>query len=432
MKLLHKSGLYFIALLVPIFFASAVIFRSIIEYEISEDTDNYLADQMFIAERQFDSVDSIGPEHSFTRGEMTITRLAEKHVPAVLFSDTILHDRAKHRIYYRKMTGYLEKNGRYFSIVILHSKIRDEEVTEMIVHSLVIMFGLLLLGLLLLNSVMSRNLWRPFYMSLSQLGKLSFSEKDPPTFAASSTREFNELNTSLTKMARKMFRDYENQKQFTENASHELQTPLAVIKSKTDLLLQSHSASEEDMMLITDIERSVTRLTYLNRSLLLLSKLENRQFDEKVPINLAELLDRVLASFEDRILLKHISVQKVYRHEVVVSMNPTTAEILFSNLIQNAIRYNLSENGSIVVTLDKSHVKVSNTGVELHGDPTRIFDRFTKFNANSESMGLGLSIVRQICDYYSFSVEYEFETGQHHFTVTFDDTSSGRDGIPKP
>jgi len=420
-KLLQKSSLYFVALLVPIFFASAIIFRSIIEYEIKEDTDNYLTDQMILAERQLDGVDSIAPEQSFTRGEMTITRLAGKRTQARLFSDTILHDRAKHRIHYRKMAGYFEKNGRYFSIVILHSKIRDEEVTEMIVHSLLIMFGLLLLGLLVLNSAMSRNLWRPFYDSLSQLGKLSFSQKNPPTFAASSTREFNELNMSLNKMANKMFRDYENQKQFTENASHELQTPLAVIKSKTDLLLQSHSASEEDMTLIADIERSVTKLTYLNRSLLLLSKLENRQFDEKVPINLAELFDRVLQSFEDRILLKHISIQKVYREEVVITMNPVTAEILFSNLIQNAIRYNLPEDGIIVVSLNKTYFNVSNTGIELLGDSRRIFDRFTKFNMNSESMGLGLSIVRQICDYYSFSIEYAFETGQHHFNVTFGD-----------
>jgi len=386
---------------------------------------------MIIAERQLDQIDSISRQHSFTRGEMTITRLAGKRAPAVLFSDTILHDRAKHRIHYRKMTGYFEKDGRYFSIVILHSKIRDEEVTEMIVHSLVIMFGLLLLGLLLLNTAMSRNLWRPFYTSLSQLGKLSFSQKNPPAFAASSTREFNELNTSLTKMANKMFRDYENQKQFTENASHELQTPLAVIKSKTDLLLQSHSASEGDMTLISDIERSVTKLTYLNRSLLLLSKLENRQFDEKVPINLSGLFDRVLGSFEDRILLKHISIRKLYREEVVMSMNPTTAEILFSNLVQNAIRYNLPEDGVIVVTLCTSYFEISNTGVELQGDPQRIFDRFTKFNANSESMGLGLSIVRQICDYYSFSVDYIFDGSLHRFKVTFDSTPGGRESMPK-
>lgn len=419
MKLLHKSTLYFIALLVPIFIASGFIFHSIIYYEINEDTDHYLSDQMAMAKKKFEHADSVGPLSPFSRGEMTVTQLKTKPQYDVQFSDTIARRHSRHRIPYRKITGYVEKNGRYYSIAIFHSKVRDKEVVEMIVQSLVIMFGLLLLGLLVLNAIMSRSLWRPFYSSLAQLGNLSFTQKTPPNFATSSTREFNELNTSLNKMTTKMFRDYENQKQFTENASHELQTPLAVIKSKTDLLLQSGSASEGDMVLITDIERAVAKLTYLNRALLLLSKLENRQFDEKIPINLAELFNRVLVGFEDRIVLKNISVIKNYSEDVVLSMNPATAEILLSNLIQNAIRYNLSANGVMVIELTKSFFKISNTGEELSGDPQRIFDRFTKFNTNSESMGLGLSIVRQICEYYSFTIGYSYAAGVHTFTVHF-------------
>lgn len=376
---------------------------------------------MMMAKRKLAHSDSIRRLSSFTQGEITIRQVRTRKEPAVFFSDSVVRDHRKRDIPYRKITEYFEEDGNYYSIVVLHSKVRDEEVVEMIVKSLVIMFGLLLLGLLVLNGILSRSLWRPFYTTLTQLGKMSFTQKKPTQFSSSSTREFDALNNALNRMAGKMFRDYENQKQFTENASHELQTPLAVIKSKTDLLLQSRSASEQDMMLITDIERAVTRLAHLNRSLLLLSKLENRQFDESTSINLADLFDRVIASFEDRILLKHIQVQKAYHDDVTVSMNPMTAEILLSNLIQNAVRYNFATDGVIVIELTKRYFKISNTGAELRGDPQRLFDRFTKFNTNSESMGLGLSIVRQICEYYSFTIAYSYERDRHHFTVLFPD-----------
>jgi len=421
LKLLQKSSLYFIALLIPIFLGSAFIFHAIIHYEIDEDTDHYLMGQMTMAQQMLAHSDSARRVASFTQGEMTIRQLPARRKPAIFFSDSIGRDHRKRALPYRKITGYFEKDGAYYSIVVLHSKVRDEEVVEMIVKSLVIMFGLLLLGLLALNGILSRSLWRPFYTTLAQLEKMSFTQKTPTQFSSSSTREFNALNNALNRMVTKMFRDYENQKQFTENASHELQTPLAVIKSKTDLLLQSRSASEQDMMLITDIERAVSRLTHLNRSLLLLSKLENRQFDESTSIHLGTFFDRVMASFEDRILLKHIRVQKVYRDDVMVVMNAMTAEVLLSNLIQNAIRYNFSANGVIIIELTKSYFKISNTGAELRGDPQRLFDRFIKFNTNSESMGLGLSIVRQICEYYSFTIAYSYEKDFHHFTIRFPD-----------
>jgi signal transduction histidine kinase len=418
LKLLHKSSLYYIALLVPILIASGFVLYGIISYEITEDTDHALHNQKEIIERHFSELDSVNLAFLGTDNEVTIKELRYKPRYQEAFSDTVLvSNRRKHSVPYRKLKSFLEKDGQYFRVEILHSKVRSEEIIESILQSLLIIFVLLLLGLVTLNGLISNKLWRPFYESLNRLSNISFSQKSPPTFDPSSIGEFNTLSAALNKVTGKMFRDYENQKQFTENASHELQTPLAVIKSKTDLLLQSRSVSEEDMALIGDIERSVSKLTYLNRSLLLLSKLENRQFDETSAINFRALIDRILIVFEDRIILKQIVVERTYAEEVIMSLNPATAEILFSNLIQNAIRYNFNESGMIRIELIRSSVTISNTGPELKGDADHLFDRFTKFGSNTESMGLGLSIVKQICDYYSFGIMYKFENALHTFRI---------------
>ena len=284
---------------------------------------------------------------------------------------------------------------------------------------MILLFGLLLAGFVGINRFVFRKLWRPFYESLARLNSISFSEAEQPRFAASSIREFDELNSSLNKMTAKMFADYRNQKQFTENASHELQTPLAVIKLKTDLLIQSKSVTEEDMLLIAEIEKSVSKLSYLNRSLLLLSKIENHQFGETSSINIATLIEKVASDFEDRMTIRGITVRKQFDDVVILDLNPLIAEILFSNLFQNAVRYNLDRDGIIQLILTKNSFAIFNSGGALKGDPAKIFDRFIKFNSSPESMGLGLSIVKQICEYYNFSIQYSFQSNLHCFTINF-------------
>jgi signal transduction histidine kinase len=421
LKLLHKSALYYVILLVPILISSGFILFWIIDREINEDTDHSLHNKKEIIERHFSKLDSVNLAFFGSDNEVKIKKLAQR--PAKnreVYSDTVLYIHAhgrRHSIPYRKLTASLQKQGNYYSIEILQSKVRSDEIIESILQSLFIIFGLLLLGLVILNSVISKTLWRPFYETLHRLSTISFSQKNPPEFERSPITEFDQLNSLLNKVTGKMFRDYESQKQFTENASHELQTPLAVIKAKTDLLLQSRAVSETDMVLITDIERSVSKLAYLNRSLLLLSKLENRQFDETSPINFPNLLDQILDTFEDRIVLKQITVQKNYIDNVTLSLNPVTAEILFANLLQNAIRYNFNEGGIIKIEITHSRITIANTGPEWKGNADHIFDRFTKFNTNTDSMGLGLAIVKQVCEYYNFRINYAFERGMHTFTI---------------
>jgi signal transduction histidine kinase len=405
-------------LLVPILVLSGFILYWIISYEIEEDTNHSLHHQKEIIQKHFSELDSGRLAFLGTDNEVTIKALHYRPDNKEVFSDTLLQGHRRHQIPFRKLKAVLEKDGRYFAVEILHSKVRSEEIIESVLQSLIVIFGLLLLGLVVLNGVISKKLWRPFYESLTALNGISFSMKSLPRFEPSSIQEFDQLSTALNKVTAKMFRDFESQKQFTENASHELQTPLAVIKSRTDLLLQSNSLSENDMILIADIERFVSKLTYLNRALLLLSKLENRQFDETNAISLHGLIDRVLLAFEDRILLKQIIIEREYVHEVILNLNPATAEIMISNLIQNAVRYNFSEGGKIRIELHHSRLTISNTGPELNGNADYLFDRFTKFNSDTESMGLGLSIVKQICEYYNFGISYAFQNGLHAFTVS--------------
>ncbi len=219
-------------------------------------------------------------------------------------------------------------------------------------------------------------------------------------------------------MTAKMLSDYNNQKQFTENAAHELQTPLAVIKSRIDLLIQSKTISAEDMEQIQEIEKSASKIAHLNKTLLLLSKIENRQFEESKQIELRSLIDKVISNFDDHIKSKNTVVKKIYSAHPVLQLNPLLAEILFSNLIQNAIRYTSGE-GSVDIEITEHSFSISNPGTSLKGNEALLFNRFAKFNSSADSLGLGLAIVKQICDYYGFKIEYSYPGNRHFFIINY-------------
>jgi signal transduction histidine kinase len=232
--------------------------------------------------------------------------------------------------------------------------------------------------------------------------------------------EFRELNTAVADMAGQAKLDYKDLKIFTENASHELLTPIAVINSKLDSLIQTENFSERQSKLLTDLYGAVSRLNRLNQSLLLLAKIENKLLHERVKMNLKTLVEEKLSQFEEIFPEKNIKVKAVL-HDKEIYANPYLAEVLLNNLVNNAIRHNY-QNGEIVIELDDEKLVVQNTGDEPELDSKKIFTRFHK-SSRSEGTGLGLTISKQICESYNFSLEYTFTGIYHTFTVRFFSTT---------
>ena len=258
----------------------------------------------------------------------------------------------------------------------------------------------------------------PFYVTLNKLRNYKVEMHELLALSQTSITEFNDLNTSLQELTERTHQSYISQKEFTENASHEMQTPVAILQSKLELLMQTTPLSEEQAELMNDLADASRRMTRLNKSLVLLTKIENNQFADKENISLILYLEKFILQYQPQINEKQIVVEKEFTTEEVLYANASLIEVLISNLLGNAIRHN-NVGGSIVIRLYPGELVIENTGRLTALDETKVFKRFQKESADSNSIGLGLEMVKKVCSIYQYSVTYTFINNLHRFTVCF-------------
>jgi signal transduction histidine kinase len=318
----------------------------------------------------------------------------------------------------RQLTFTINSAGKNYLVSITKSQQETEDLVQLIVLLTLAIVVLLLLVLFIINRFVLNKLWLPFNNTLTELKQFNLSNKKEIQLKTSNINEFEELNIAVTEMSKAVLKDYEALKNFTENASHEIQTPLAVINSKLELLMQSENFTEQQVQYIGHIQGETSRLSKLNQSLLLLTKIDNRQFKHTEEVDIAKIVSKQLSNYEELIAAKGITLTKDIASACIVSMNEMMAEILVANLITNAIKHNL-DNGTIAVTVNKKELAVSNTGSPLDGDPAVMFERFKKDKVNSDSLGLGLSIVKKITEQYGFTVRYSYADMIHTVSIHF-------------
>lgn len=275
--------------------------------------------------------------------------------------------------------------------------------------------GSILLGLLLINSYLAKTIWVPFRNTLDRLKKFNLNTQTKIEFDTTDTIEFDELNQSLSRLIAHNVSVYKTQKEFTENASHELQTPLAILKNKLDILLQSDDLTEKQYNIAEDMNKALSRSSRINQNLLLLAKIENSQFDNSENIDIDELLQRSVDNLQEHFEQKNIFVKTEIWKNVTVNGNRSLTEILINNLLLNAIRHT-PVNGYIVITLKNSIFEVANSG-EDKLDEELLFKRFSKLSANNSGSGLGLAIIKEISKSQNWTVHYRFENNHHIFSV---------------
>jgi signal transduction histidine kinase len=281
----------------------------------------------------------------------------------------------------------------------------------------VLFFALLLVGFVLLNRRINRRLWQPFYNSLEQIKKFNLEQKKRIDFELSDIEEFSQLNESLDKLITGNITAFNQQKEFADNASHELQTPLAIVQSKLELLMQSQSLTTEQYNIIEDALKALSRVSRVNKNLLLLTKMENSQYMEKDAINVSELLEQILPQFENIAAGKQISFITRFQPGITITGNRALIETLLNNLITNAIRY--SPGGSkIPLELSNNNLTIANPGYQSL-QTEQLFKRFAAASLQHRGTGLGLAIVKQICNRYNWEIKYTFDHNCHTFTLHF-------------
>ena len=286
-----------------------------------------------------------------------------------------------------------------------------------VVDSFKWIFLLLLLLVGISGRLISKYILAPFKRTLRVIQSFDLKKKQPIRLPDTQTSEFRELNEFLIKMTDKALEDYQSLKEFTENASHELQTPTAIIRGKLELLMES-DIRDDQAILIAEMQNALERLSRIHSSLTLLTKLENHEYEAETAICFSRLVREALGSFDELIEMKSINLQVNIEENVYLPIHTALADLLLTNLVSNAIRHNIPE-GSIRVNLTRAGLVIGNTGRAPDVPTGELFERFKKGNSGSDSIGIGLAIVRQICDLMNFTIIYEYASGWHQLAISF-------------
>lgn len=362
---------------------------------------------------------TIPPSHIVSYDRNISIRPANNRITSeIIYNKDIYIKEDDEMVTHRVLEFYTLVNGQQYIIRIQKSLIETEDMLKIIILIQSGILLLLILTLLLIDRNLNKKIWQPFYNMLGNLKSYRVDTQEELSLPQTEISEFIDLNSSLKELSRRNRKLYITQKEFTENASHELQTPLAILQSNLDNLWQTVPISEEQAGLITQIQENTARMSRLNNALLLLAKIENNQFQNKEMIKLKDLVAKIVSQYQD--ILSHTNVNRIFTEDqdFAVFADKSLMEILINNLITNAIHYT-PDTGMIEISLQDNAFTVSNTAQNGELDKQKLFKRFQKQTNNSQSTGLGLEMCKKICDLYGYNISYNFENDRHHFTVEF-------------
>ncbi|MDY7394798.1 HAMP domain-containing sensor histidine kinase [Aureibaculum sp. 2210JD6-5] len=420
MKLIERTSRTYLWLSIVIFIVSA----GMLIFVLTTVMNNRLDEQLRYSKEVISKRIKYGYPLTIFEEPRELNEAEQKKYPndTIIFKDTLIlrnieGEGVDEFEKYRQLTAYETLHDARYKIVARNSLVRNQDFIWVIVLSSFIIILLLLIGLWILNTQISKKLWHPFYTNIDRLKNFSVQDQEAIELENSNIDEFKELNNSIQNLTQKLQSDFSSLKEFSENASHEMQTPLAIMQSKIELLLQSDNINKEQSEQLQSIYQAGKRLSKLNKTLLLLAKVENQQYSTKEEVSFLNLIEKQLENYEDFILNKNITVNKNLSDHII-STNTILADTLISNLLSNAIKHNIND-GIISIIYTEEQLIFSNTGEPLKGNPEDLFNRFKKQSTRKDSLGLGLAIIKQICDVNQWQLNYYCEDKLHTLSVSF-------------
>jgi signal transduction histidine kinase len=416
MKLAARYNRASLIVSISILLVGSIVYYIAISYFSNNQIDRSLKEEIdevivYVANHQ-----RLPKPYEFDENQAIFTPVGNSVVP-LRFTDTPFYEsQSKKTRPGRAVIGMVQLKGINYQVVIAESKESTQYLVQIIGLITSILTILLLIALFFTNRYVLRDLWKPFYQLLQKLK--SFDAGKPGTHTANDSRvdEFRELGVAIDLMSERVSKDYQSLRTFTENASHEIMTPLAVITSKLDNLIQDETLNAEQFEQLQDIYNASSKLSRLNQSLLLLVKIDNNLINDTGEINLKLLIDKKLNHFQEILHAKDLIVNHVLQDRIIFG-NPYLIDILLNNLLSNAIRHNIT-GGQLRLELNAQRFVISNTSNSEALNETLIFERFQKGRA-SEGLGLGLTIARNICDNYGYLLTYRFDNPFHCFIINF-------------
>ncbi len=417
MRLLSRIMIYYVLISLIVFTVGGYAFYVAFRKEVYEELDEQMRDEKKHIERQLSSSDSIPLFTAFNfrvSFEPFSGSIDKKYIER---KDTIIFSPYEGNLPFRQWRFYTKSKSQQYQVTIQNSLIDIEDLSDEILMYLVYGFVSFLIASLAVNYLILRRVLKPFYDTVNKMRNYGLKNAAILEFNSSRTSEFQELNEVLSKMTKRIHDDYVNIKEYTENASHEIQTPLAIISSKIELLMQNDKLDESQAELLESAIEATNRLYRLNQSLIILSRIENREFDNGSEIDLSDMLVSLTSKLKEQFDLKGISINVLKVKPFVVLIHPTLAEILLQNLLSNAMRYT-PEHGVLTIESDANFIRIKNTGSPLPFPPDKIFQRFVRSGTNSRSLGIGLSLVKKITEIFMLQIEYHYSKEDTAHVIT--------------
>jgi len=417
MRLLNASRNYFLVALLPVLAVWSVLFYFFLTKQITKGQQ----EELMIKKKAL--VDKIKSRPSLLH-ELSILDIGASALPVDLlrysnhtdvFRDTTIASSIGQQRYQVLDSRYRDSQTNQYYILSTYEQFTAQDILK---KSLLPAIGLFFLGFVLVSFVVQqmvlRKLWNPFYQTLDTIGHFDIQGEAKTLSSGSSIHEFQIMEEALNGLIRKTYLAYSSQKHFIENTSHELQTPLTVMKNKIELAFQDPNLSDPQVKLLLELNQSLTKLSKLNKALLLLSRIENDQFVDKQNLSVSQICLDSLGNFEEKIRAKKLSLNRQFQPEVKIVANKIIFEILINNLIKNAVYHN-KENGHIDIHIANNKLLIKNSTAQNQEFKTGTIARYQSDPNNPNSTGLGLSIVRKICEVSGFEYKITPLDGQFQF-----------------
>ena len=418
MNLFTKTTLINVFLIFAVFSIGGIISFQIFQSEVNKETDYHLKGQLKFIKNV---IERGAPVSSLNYNRLSIVEIDSSSSLRLKpqFSDTLVYRKLFERtLPHRKVEVDTKINQTWYKISLFETIVEEDDIMDSVTSSLSYTFAILVSLLIILSILLSTWLFSPFKRTLNAIDNFRIHSDNIPELPRTGIKEFTQLNLFLTGMMEKSRRDYVNLKEFIENSSHEIQTPLAIARGKLELLMEHEDLDAYQAHQIQVAYSALTRLSKLNNSLGLLSKIDNQEFSNPISINISQRLRDKLVEFEELISLKEIELDTEIQSDIWLNIDPLLWDILLSNLLQNAIKHNYIR-GRIQVRLADGTLRFTNTGAEPKEDPKQFFARFKKGSNLSDSHGLGLAIAKKVCDVSQMDISYTYSSELHHLRITF-------------
>lgn len=423
MKLIHNIAVRLSVALLPVIGLWAMVFYFVIVDEINDEADDLLesyAEQLMVRKL---SGKELPVTNIMTDGHYSISQVTESYADSqagmeyydsnFYISETDENEPARFL-----KTIFRDREGRCFELIVATPTFEKDDLIGTILWWILALYLILLLTVIVIALIVLQKSMRPLYKILDWLNAYTPGKFHSRLSIDTDIHEFRQLEKVTTEATDRSDKAFEKQKQFIGNASHELQTPLAVLGGRIDWMLDNDSLGEESVGELVQMKRELGHIERLNKTLLLLTKIDNDQFPDQTDVNLSSMVLSQKELYEEIFSSKRISCSvQVPDEPVIIRMNETLASILVTNIIKNAFVHS-PEGGTVALTLTENELVVANSG-DSPLDQSRIFDRFYQGTKKDGSTGLGLALAKTIADRNGLHLTYSYENGMHLFRIGF-------------